>query len=304
MLPLFNAYIVVDWSASAKPVSGANSIWIGWVTRDRNGRARVSCENVPTRFQARDRILELTEDFIRRGSRVLIGFDFAMGYPTGTSKAIGLDLDTVPPWKAMHDFLTQSVIDHPDNSNNRFALAADLNAKMSAGPHPFWGVPAARASFALKMTKSDFSQPESIAEHRIAEGWIRASFKAHPKSVWQLMGDGAGGSQSLLGIPTVSFLRTHIPGSEIWPFETGLQDFTVKQLSHTSCVLAEIYPSTVPVTPKTGEILDQAQVRTLSKRLESLDSTGNLASAFAIPDSISDGEIHKIMGEEGWILAK
>ena len=79
---------------------------------------------------------------------------------------------------------------------------------------------------------------------------------------------------------------------------------TKQRLENTSCLLAEIYPSTVSITPETGEILDQAQVRTLSKHLESLDSAGILGGAFDFPDSISDGEIHKIIDEEGWILAK
>ena len=304
MKRLFDAYIIVDWSAAAKPVSGANSIWIGWVTRDASGRARFSCENPKTRLQARVQIHELAGDFIARGSRVLIGFDFAFGYPTGTAKAIGLKMDMCPPWKAMHDFLSLSFKEQTDNSNTRFDLASILNAKMTSGPHPFWGVPTSQVRSTLKTTKGDFKQPGTLAEHRIAEHWIRSQFMAHPKSVWQLLGAGAVGSQSLLGIPTVAFLRSHLSDAQIWPFETGLEDLNAKRLENTSCVLAEVYPSTLSITPKAGEILDQIQVETLSKRLESLDSAGFLGSAFAAPNTISSREITEIVGEEGWILAK
>jgi hypothetical protein len=31
---LFNAYVMVDWSASAKPKTGADSVWIGVLKRD------------------------------------------------------------------------------------------------------------------------------------------------------------------------------------------------------------------------------------------------------------------------------
>ena len=154
------------------------------------------------------------------------------------------------------------------------------------------------------MKKGDFSASGSLPEHRLCEAWIKANFSAHPKSVWQLLGAGSVGSQAMLGIPTVSFLRDQIPNSKLWPFETGFEPLTPETLENTDCVMAEIYPSTVSVTPKTGEILDQAQVRTLSEHLESLDSAGKLAAAFGPPDSLSGREIHKITAEEGWILAK
>ncbi len=31
---LFSAYVIVDWSAAAKPTTGADSIWIGVLKRD------------------------------------------------------------------------------------------------------------------------------------------------------------------------------------------------------------------------------------------------------------------------------
>jgi len=301
---LFDAYIIVDWSAAARPVTGANSIWVGWLTEATNEKRKFARENPRTRREARTLIETLALDLISRGKRVLIGFDFAMGYPAGTAASLGLDTSQDPAWKAMHLFLSQTIEDHADNSNNRFEFAARLNAVMTSAPHPFWGAPASKASPTLSATKGDFNQSGSLPEHRLSERWIRTQFRAHPKSVWQLLGAGAVGSQSLLGIPTVSYLRARMPGAQIWPFETGFQPMTSKRLENTSCVLAEIYPSTVPITPRTGEILDELQVRMLSERLESLDSAGSLGDAFDFPNSISDRELHKIIDEEGWILAK
>ena len=34
MARLFDAYIIVDWSAAGKPAQGANSVWIGALARD------------------------------------------------------------------------------------------------------------------------------------------------------------------------------------------------------------------------------------------------------------------------------
>jgi hypothetical protein len=204
----------------------------------------------------------------------------------------------------VHDFLAAHVVEREDNANDRFALAAGMNEAMTQRAHPFWGAPPSRTCNTLAARKGDFSKPDSLPERRRAEAWVRTTFKAHPKSVWQLLGAGAVGSQSLLGIATVADLRARIPGAQLWPFETGPGPMTANRLENTSCVLAEIYPSTVPVALKTGEILDQAQVRTLSKHLESLDSAGILGGAFDFTDAISGREIHKIIGEEGWILAK
>ncbi len=304
MAPLFDAYIVADWSAAARPVSGANSIWICVLERDAGANLSSALFNPTTRLEARHLIFDTANDLIARERRVLIGFDFAMGYPAGTAKALGLDIKTAPPWRAMHDYLTAHIVEAEDNSNDRFPLAASMNDMMTGTAHPFWGAPASKTAPTLAARKGDFSAPESLPEHRLTEHWIKSEFRASPKTVWQLLGAGAVGSQSLLGIATVAYLRQHLPGALLWPFETGFGELTAKRLRNTSCILAEIYPSTLPISPDTGEILDQAQVRMLSDRFESLDSDGILGGAFDLPDSISGGEIHKIIDEEGWILAK
>ena len=92
--------------------------------------------------------------------------------------------------------------------------------------------------------------------------------------------------------------------ARIWPFETGFKTLQPEDLADVSCVFAEIYPSTIKTTPRTGEILDEIQVKTLSKHLESLDSAGKLADAFGPPNTLSESEIAEITCEEGWILAK
>lgn len=304
MAPLFDAYIMVDWSAAARPVTGPNSIWINALERQDRTRSKSETFNPSTRLHARHLLLEIAKDLIERSKRVLIGFDFAMGYPAGTAAALDLDIESTPPWRATHDYLAARIVEANDNSNNRFALAAQMNESMTGTAHPFWGAPSSKTSPMLAPRKGDFSPAGSLSEHRLAEGWIKSQFAAHPKSVWQLLGAGAVGSQSLLGIATVSYLRAHLPGTALWPFETGFAEMTTKSLEAAPCILAEIYPSTLSITPKTGEVLDQAQVMALSKHFESLDSAGILGGAFNLPDSISSREIHKIIGEEGWILAK
>ncbi|MEL7033237.1 MAG: hypothetical protein AAGL97_12470 [Pseudomonadota bacterium] len=301
---LFDAYIIVDWSAAAKPTTGANSIWIGTRARDARFKFQFSSVNPKTRLAARHLLKDLIEKLIARGDKVLVGFDFAFGYPAGTAKAAKLITPGKPPWRAMYDHLSDKVKERDDNTNARFAIAAGLNYTISQGPHPFWGTPKRSKSTTLAMKKGNFAAAGSLPEHRKAETWIKSQFKAHPKSVWQLLGAGAVGSQAMLGIPTVDFLRQEIQGARIWPFETGFKTLDPDDLAGVSCVLAEVYPSTVKVTPKAGETLDESQVRTLSEHLESLDSAGRLADAFGPPDMLSEREIAEITCEEGWILAK
>lgn len=295
---------MVDWSAASKPVIGANSIWVGVQARDARLKFQFSSANPKTRLSARALIAEMAEKLIARGDKVLIGFDFALGYPTGTAEAAGLDLSERAPWAAMHAHLSSKVKERDDNSNARFALAAGLNYAISKGPHPFWGAPKKNVTSTLSMKKGDFSGAGGLSEHRLSEAWIKANFKANPKSVWQLLGAGAVGSQALLGIATVGYLKDRLENTQIWPFETGFRPLDTQALENTNCVIAEVYPSTLDVVQNPGEILDEAQVRGLTERFESLDSMGELAQLFGPPETLSDAEIHKITAEEGWILAK
>ncbi|MEQ3746338.1 MAG: hypothetical protein ABNH53_08930 [Henriciella sp.] len=304
MARLFDAYIIVDWSAASKPTTGANSIWVGVHARDARLKFQFTAVNPKTRLEARTFISDIAKKLIARGDKVLIGMDFAMGYPAGTAEAIGLTKDGEAPWQAMHKHLASKVREREDNSNARFPLAAGMNYAMTKGPHPFWGTTKRDAVNTLATKKGDFSAKGSLPEHRLAEAWIKQTFKANPKSVWQLLGAGAVGSQALLGIPTVQYLRGEIEGSQIWPFETGFKPLADEDLEHVTCVLAEVYPSTVSVAQNPGEFLDEAQVRTLAKHLQMLDQAGKLADAFGPPVSLDRGKIAQIEGEEGWILAK
>ena len=301
---LFDAYMIVDWSAAAKPATGANSIWVGILARDARLQFRFTSVNPKTRLEARAFVGDMAEKLIARGDKVLIGVDFALGYPSGTAAAAGLQKGDMAPWQAMQTYLAQKVRETADNSNARFALAAGLNYAISKGPHPFWGVPKRDAVSTLSPTKGDFAARGSLPEHRSCERWINSHYKASPKSVWQLLGAGAVGSQALLGIPAVREWRERLEGSRIWPFETGFGELTAEALSDVSCVFAEVYPSTIEAVPDGGEVLDAAQVRGLAQHLQTLDSAGKLAACFGPPSTLKPSEIAQIEMEEGWILAK
>lgn len=81
----FDAFLFVDWSASSSTGSGPNSIWIaeGWF--EGSGLFRVDEPSNPdTRARAEVWVNERLAFHASQGRRVLVGFDFAFGYPNGT----------------------------------------------------------------------------------------------------------------------------------------------------------------------------------------------------------------------------
>ena len=299
---LFDAYIMVDWSAAAKPVTGANSIWIGILARDARLKFQFKAVNPDTRLKARSFIEDMVGRLTGRGDKVLLGFDFSLGYPAGTAQAAGFDLSGRSPWQAMHSYLAGKVREREDNSNARFAIAAGLNYALSQGPFPFWGAPVRDQVSTLGGRKPDFPADAPVAQFRQAETYLRETGRGQPKSVWQLAYAGSVGSQSLLGIPHVQALRASLPDARIWPFETGLRELGEEALEGVQVVIAEIYPSLVKAKPAGGEVMDAAQVRGIADHYCDLDNKGRLAGLFAGPEGLDPVKISQIELEEGWIL--
>ena len=61
-MPLFDRYVMVDWSAATKPTKGRDSIWLGQFVRPEGcagqgiGESVVTVENIVTRNAAVDRL--------------------------------------------------------------------------------------------------------------------------------------------------------------------------------------------------------------------------------------------------------
>lgn len=293
---LFNAYVMVDWSAAAVPSRGADSIWFAVREGRENGREQLQLFNPPTRLAASRQLIELLGELVARDRTVLVGFDFAFGYPAGFARRLcGEGAD----WCAIWSTIAALVRDTEDNANNRFEVAAVLNERVSGFAFPFWGCPAGAAGPLLSTRKPAISD-RGLAEFRLCD---LAGGATHP--VWKLAYPGCVGSQTLLGIAHLHALRHHPKLGEVarvWPFETGLRSLGQPAAESWQVLFAEIYPSIFDSRGVAHAVKDARQVQAAVDQLSRLDAGGRLAALFAGPDTLTPEQRRPVETEEAWIL--
>ncbi len=293
---LFSAYVIVDWSAAAKPTTGADSIWIGVLKRDVRFRLAFESYNPSTRAEAETRLTAVLDDLRKRNERALLGFDFPLGFPRGFSEA--LKLPGEPPWRATWDQLAKMVKDKPDNTNNRFGVGSEINRRLTGGPFPFWGCPPKDALTTLQPKRTRAHGPDDLPEFRHAD--LAAKGAA---SIWKLYYNGSVGGQAILGIPFVRRLKlARGDGFRVWPFETGFKPLTEADLDGVEVVAAEVYPSLLKAQPAPGEVKDLAQVRAAAEFFARLDEQNKLGGLFAPAKDLPADAVLDAEREEGWIL--
>lgn len=267
--------IVADWSASGQPSPArptANAIWIG----------QADARGVETRYFRTRAAAEahLAQAIAENRGRLLIGFDFPMGYPEGFAARLTGQADARSVW----GWLARALTDTDLNHNNRFEIAARINAQIGGPigrPGPFWGRPRGLALPDLPETKTVDYPALGLAERRQVETLVP---RAQP--VWKLYTTGAAGSQGLLGQTMIHRLASR-PGVAVWPFDPP----------EAPVVLAEVYPSLLAraVAADTAPIKDEAQVRLLARALFALSRAGGLSEMLAT-------RAGTVTTEEGWIL--
>ena len=293
MARLFNAYVVVDWSAASKAGAGADPIWIGVLKRDVRFRLAFESYAPATRTEAEKRLVLILDDLKKRGERAFLGLDFPLGFPRGLAAALKLNGE---PWSAVWDQLDKMVKDKPDNTNNRFGVGAEINRRTTGGPFPFWGCPPRDTLTTLQPKRQHDHGPEDLPEFRYADQAVKGA------SIWKLYYAGSIGGHAILGIPMLRRLKKTRGAIKVWPFETGWKTVTEADLDGAEVLAAQIQLGLQPATPAPGESKEQAQVRNLAERIARLDEAGKLGAAFAAPKSALEAEIAAVEREEGWIL--
>ena len=296
MSRLFSAYVIVDWSAAAKPSTGADSVWIGVAKRDVRFRLTFESHNPATRAEAEKLLNSILDDFKKRSERALVGFDFPLGFPRGFAKA--LNLAGEHPWRATWDQLDKMVKDKADNTNNRFGVGSEINRRMTGGPFPFWGCPPKDALTTLQPKRTRAHEAGDLPEFRHAD--LAAKGAA---SIWKLYYNGSVGGQAILGIPAVRRLKlARGEALKAYPFETGFKALTEADLDGVDVVVTEVYPSLYKAQPMPGEVKDQAQVRVTAEHFAKLDEAGKLGALFAPSKTAEPEVVAAAETEEGWIL--
>ncbi|MGZ3273065.1 MAG: cobalamin biosynthesis protein CbiG [Caulobacteraceae bacterium] len=293
MARLFNAYVIVDWSAASKPGTGADMIRIGVVKRDVRFRLAFESYALATRAEAEKRLGVILDDLKKRNERAFLGFAFPLGFPRGLAAGLKLNGE---PWTALWDFLDKMVKDKADNTNNRFAVGSEINRRTTGGPFPFWGCPPRDTLTTLQPKRAHEHGEGDLPEFRYADQSVNGA------SIWKLYYAGSIGGHAILGIPVVRRLKK-ARAVKVWPFETGWKAIAEADLEGQDALAAEVKLGLVPAQPLPGEAKELAPVRALAERIAKLDEAGKLRAAFAPPKpSVPEGEVQAAEHEEGWIL--
>jgi hypothetical protein len=289
---LFNAYVIVDWSAASKPGTGADLIRIGVLKRDVRFRLAFESFALATRAEAEKRLILVLDDLKKRGERALLGFNFPLGFPHGLAAALSLNGE---PHAALWDFLDRQVKDRADNTNNRFSVGSEINRRTTGGPFPFWGCPPRDALTTLQPKRPHEHGAGDLPEFRFADLAVKGA------SIWKLYYAGSIGGHAILGIPVVRRLKK-TRAVKAWPFDTGWKALADADLDGAEALAVEVKLGLVPAQPLPGEAKELAPVRALAERIAKLDEAGKLGAAFAPPKDVPEGEVQAVEREEGWIL--
>ncbi len=109
-MPLFDAYVMVDWS-------GGNGRRFGqqdciWIAHGAVYAAAPETANPSSRTKAEHLIRSLIEPFVASSKgRVLVCADFAYGYPAGFASLLPNTDGRAPPWRAVWQYLKQHLED-------------------------------------------------------------------------------------------------------------------------------------------------------------------------------------------------
>lgn len=344
--PIFDTYVMVDWSARNKPTRiepKEDAIWWAvqtsadsWKHRERNGavlsdRLEHGVFYERTRSDLVTHLSAFVSHEVEAGRRVLLGFDFAFGYPKRFLDVIREACDDFPPCDptamsafSMWKWLSGHIEDdrsNKKNDNNRFDVAERMNqyvAKKCDVPGPFYGS-------GMELKKSPYKQargkedPWPIKEFGFDRKRTTDVLAVGAQEIWKLSGVGSVGSQALLGIPRLHDFLECLRAKHgladgrcsVWPFDMlsdghGLATSLPKIVGEPYVVVAEIYPSLI-TRGRCDPIPDRSQVLENAKAFETLDARGQLAPLFDLR-TVRDNDGREVdldqstILEEGWIL--
>jgi len=257
-IPHFDEFIAIDWSGAAGRYDGIA------VARCRPGRRAPSLVKPPGRNWTRTAIADWLEHQLTRTRPLLIGLDFAFGFPFERDLGyLGGRAPAVDDVFALWSLIESSSVDDPD-----FGCAGFVN-----NPNYeclFWRSGTKPASWVERKRRT---------EHACAE-----ATNTRPDTLYKLLHSKQVGKASITGIRVLHRIRSRSNAVAIWPFEMI-----------RSSAIVEIYP-TMFRKMATGSV---AKLRNLKDLNEALDRLGSRPIANAGARDLSDHDTDALISAVG-----
>ena len=254
----FDSFIAIDWSGAARAYKGIA------VAVCRGEHAAPSLVRARGAYWRREEIAEWLKERVRANERLLIGFDFAFGFPYEGTGYLGGRAEGVDDIFALWALIEARSANDADFGCSRFVDDPQF-AQL------FW---------------KEGPKPKGwIERKRRAEYACAAATKTRPDTLYKLLHSKQVGKASITGMRVLNHLHTATGRSvAIWPFETP----------RTSTIV-EIYP-TMFRKLATGSIAKLRSVAGLNSALSAFDS-----SPFSVAEGIevSDHETDALISAAG-----
>jgi hypothetical protein len=250
----FDSFIAIDWSGAVRAYKGIA------VAVCRRGRSAPSLVAPRGAYWTREEIAEWLKERLTAKQRLLIGFDFAFGFPYEDTGYLGGRAQGVDDIFALWELIEARSAGDSDFGCNRFVDDPQFaHLFWKAGPKP-----------------SGWIERKRRAEHACA-----TATKTRPDTLYKLLHSKQVGKASITGMRVLNHLRTARGKSvAIWPFETP----------KTSAIV-EIYP-TMFRKLATRSVAKLRSVAGLNSALAAFDSRPfTVAKGVEISDHATDALI-------------
>jgi hypothetical protein len=258
-IPQFDEFIAIDWSGAARGYDGIAAAFC------RRGHSAPALIIAPGRRWTRREITEWLKSKLAGRKRLLIGFDFAFGFPFESD--LGYLGGRVPEVAGIFDLwelIESKSCDESDFGCLRFVNDPDYASLFwTAGTRP----------------------AEWIERKRLTEHACAAETGTRPDTLYKMLHSKQVGKASITGMRVLHHIRSSKQsGTAIWPFEKVRKS-----------AMVEIYP-TMFRKQAAGSI---AKLRSLAELNAALTALGSQAMTASARTKLSDHETDALLSAAG-----
>jgi hypothetical protein len=193
-IPKFEEFVAIDWSGAARSYNGIA------VAMCRAGRATPKLIRPHRTRWTREEVAEWLKLRVGAGPRLLVGFDFAFGFPYESCGYLGGRAEGIDDIFALWGLIEERSDGEADFGCSQFVSDPDYE-------HLFW--------------KSGPKPERWIERKRRAEHACAESTKTRPDTLYKLLHSKQVGKASITGMRVLNHVRSCKRSCvAIWPFET------------------------------------------------------------------------------------